>query len=1050
MKRPILLITILSVMLTALGLSAYGQEKIRVSGRVVESQHGEPVVGANVLVKGSNRGVITDFDGQYTIEAPVGSTLQFSFLGMVPKEMPVTARSERIDVTMLADDKTLDEIVVVGYGTQTKQSVVGSIGQVKSDELAKTGGVTTVSNALTGLVPGLTTLNYSGKPGADNAEILIRAKSTWNGSSPLVLVDGVERDMNDIDVAEVESISVLKDASATAVFGVRGGNGVILITTKRGREGKPSMSVSANVIAKTKSRIPGNLNSYDARWLRNQAVERQAALPGYSEGDWQSYITPTGILKAYRDQTDPERYPDVDWQGEMLKQWSWSQRYNMDVRGGTRFVKYFASLAYTYDGDILKGRDLGQGYIPRNDYQRYNYRLNLDFTPTKTTTLSVDMDGAQGIERTTAANVTYLWSNILQKGPDEYPIRLMSVPGQPYVNNEGTNQYNPVEYFNYSGVNREVRTDINTTFNLLQKLDFVTKGLNFKALVNFRNYYIGVGPNIEGSRPRTYKYNASTGEGTPGTKPNPDNSGFDYEPFPNNVTTENIKIPNSGITQVYKNLMYQLSLNYDRTFAQKHRVTALANFKRVENSMGQTFPSYREEWAGRVTYAYSNRYLLEVNGAYTGSEMFAPEYRFGFFPSASAGWVLTEERFVRDLKLNDWLNFLKVRFSMGKTGSDQGITRWLYQSNWTSGNNTALLGYPNPQQASGTYPGYKVSNIANPDARWETAVKQDLGIDASFLKSRLTATADWFWGRRDGVFIAGADRKDVPPWFGASPVGANIGRTKEQGWEVDLKWNATTSFGLNYWASAAFSHATDKILYYGDPELTPAYRRVAGFSLGQPKSQKSNGIITSWDEMYNSPTGENSANNLPGMYRIIDYDGNGVIDSYDVVPIGYPDRPAYTINFTLGAEWKGFSFMIQFYGTQDANLWQEAIEWRNDFSVVDNRMWKDLWSPANPTGTFRSTGYILSGDVANAADYNLIDGTQWRIKNAEVAYRFNNKKLKTIGIESLRVYLNGNNLWLWSRLNEDRETGTTRKADGGHSAKYPMQKRFNFGVRIEF
>jgi TonB-linked SusC/RagA family outer membrane protein len=1038
--------------MTLCALFTYGQQAIRVSGRVVDGGSGEPVAGCAVVVKETSRGTLTDFDGRYSIDVPEGGTLQFSFLGMIPRELPVSPGTTLMDVQMLPEAKVMDEVVVVGYGVQTKQSVVGAIAQVKSDELTRTGGVTTVSNALTGLVPGLTTLNYSGKPGADNAELLIRGKSTWNNSSPLVLVDGVEREMNDVDVSEVESVSVLKDASATAVFGVRGGNGVILITTKRGREGKPVMSASANVIAKSASRIPEILDSYDALWLRNQAIERQMALPTSSESLWQSSIVPVSILEAYRNQTDPERYPDVDWQKEMIKQWSWSQRYNMDVRGGTRFVKYFASLAYTYDGDIIKGRDLGQGYIPKNDLSRYNYRLNLDFSPTSTTTLSVDLDGAQTIERTTLATVSYLWGSILQKGPDDYPIRLNSLPGAPFVNNELTNQYNPVEYFNFSGMGREIRTDINTTFNLNQKLDFFTKGLSLKGLVNFRNYYIGSGPDIQGSRPRTYMYDRATGEARPGTKPNPDNSGFDYESFPNNITLENVKNINGGTVQVLKNLMYQFSLNYDRTLGE-HRVTGLANFRRSENSLGQEFSTFREEWAARATYAWANRYLFEANGSYTGSEKFSRDNKFGFFPSASAGWVVTEEPLIKNLGIDDYLDFLKFRFSWGKSGSDTGIARWLYVTYWNSGNSTTLMGYPSPSQATNTYPGYTVRNIGNPDARWETSVKSDFGIDASFLKSRLSATFDLYWGRRDDIFMSSEQRTAVPPWFGAPPVAGNIGRTKEKGWEMELRWNATTSFGLNYHASAAVSHSEDLILYHEDPELTPSYRRVAGFSIDQPASQKSNGIITSWDQMYNSPMGESPQNNLPGMYRIIDYDGNGVINDYDVVPVGYPARPAYMTNITLGAEWKGLRVMVQLYGTLNSSLWMGAPEWPNKYSVIDRTIAGDMWLPAvNPGGDYRAPVFDLAGDVAKQADHKLVDGTSWRLKNAEIAYSFSTKGLKNVGIENMRVYLNGNNLWLWSRLNEDRETGGPRQAvgEGGHARMYPMQKRINFGVRVEF
>ena len=491
---------ILSLLLCLCSASlTWAQKQIAVSGRVISESDSEPLPGVGVTIKGTTSGAVTDVDGTFLISAPEGATLQLIYIGMQTLEITVTPRmSGSVQTFRLKEDAlALDDAIVVGYGVQKKQSVVGAISQVKSEEIARTGGVTNISNALTGLVPGLSTLNVSGKPGEDDADIIIRAKSTWNGSSPLVLVDGIERGMNDIDVSEVESISVLKDASATAVFGVRGGNGVILVTTKRGQVGKPVMTASANITAKTKSKMPSHLGSYEALLYRNAAIENQVAT---SPSSW-SYYTPVSDLRKYRDQTDPYMYPDVDWTEEMIRKFAWSQRYNWDIRGGTDFVKYYSSLTYLYDGDILKDQDVGQGYTPTNDYSRYNYRINLDFTPTRTTTISVDLDGATGVERTTNAGATYLWRAVYYKGPDQYPVRY---PDGTWANNEnGYNMYNPVELLNYSGMSKETRMDANASLSVLQKLDFITKGLSVKASVNFRNFYYSTGPNISASLPMT-------------------------------------------------------------------------------------------------------------------------------------------------------------------------------------------------------------------------------------------------------------------------------------------------------------------------------------------------------------------------------------------------------------------------------------------------------------------------------------------------------------------------------------------------------------------
>jgi TonB-linked SusC/RagA family outer membrane protein len=1024
---------------TALGFSQPVSNEGTVVGTVVDESG--PLPGVSVAIKGTALGVVTDIDGRFMINAAKGAVLQFFYVGYVTQEI-VVGNQAHLNVILSESAVNLEEFVVVGYGTQRKQSVVGAISQVKSDDLMRTGGVTSISNALTGLVPGLTTLDYSGKPGSDAAEIIIRSRSTWNGSEPLILVDGVERNMNDIDINEVENISVLKDASATAVFGVRGGNGVILVTTKRGREGKAVLSASANVTAKTLSKIPRFLSSYDALWLRNQALENQLGAAPASH--WSSYITPVDILRQYRDQTDPEMYPDVDWQGEMLHEWSWSQRYNMELRGGTKFVKYYTSLAYTYDGDVVKGQDFGQGYVPKNDYSRYNFRLNLDFQPTTTTTFGVDLDGAQGIEHTTNCTPAYLWLGIYGKGPDQYPVRYSD--GMFANNIAGYNMYNPVEYFNYSGYSTETRTDMNAKFTLNQKLNFITKGLSFNGLANFRNYYIGTGPNVNGSRPSTKYIDWRTGTVMVNV-PVSDKTGFDYVPVPPQISTETIYTSN-GTVQLYKNLMYQLSLNYSREFG-VHKVGAMGVFKRIDSAMGQAFPTYREEWAGRVTYDYDGRYLFEGNAAFNGSEKFITGKKFGFFPAAAVGWVVSEEPFFTKLNLNDYVGLFKLRYSWGKVGSDNNIPRWLYVTQWSRVGNSAWLG--TPIQSSSFYPGYKISTIGNPGARWETAIKNDMAVETAFLKNRLAVTMDYYWGRRYDIFM-NASQRNIPDWFGANPVPTNLGRTSEKGWELEARWNATVGSDFKYNVAVMYSNSQDKIDYIEDPELTPAYQKQAGYSIGQQHAYIDNGPITSWDEMYTGVKGSKEPNNfIPGMLQLVDYNGDGVLDENDWVPYGYSNHPRHAMTFILGATWKGLSLMIQVYGTTGINLAQSANEFTapHYYSVVDRSIVDDFWLPqANPDGRYHVPVYNLGGDVNSSGTYNMVDGTMWRLKNTEIAYRFPEASLAKLGLGGLRIFLNGNNLWLFSYLNEDRETGGTRAND--NVQKYPMSKRFNMGIKIEF
>ncbi|MDO9634985.1 MAG: TonB-dependent receptor [Paludibacter sp.] len=1004
-----------------------------VTGKVTDADTFEELIGVTVMVKGTNIGTITDVNGIYRIAASKDNVLTFSFIGKESVDIRVTSTTH--NVSLKDHSVAIDEVIVVGYGSQRKESVVGAISNVKGDDIARITGVTNISSALSGMVPGLTAMSYGGKPGQDEAQLLIRAKSTWNGMEPLILVDGIERDMNNLDANEIESISVLKDASATAVFGVRGGNGVILVTTKRGRESKPVLRVNGNVGIKSVSKVPEYINSYEARWLRNQAIENQVPVDGATWG----YITPISELKHYRDQDLPYQYPNISWRDEMLKKHVWSQRVNMDIRGGTKFLKYFNSLSYVYDGDVLNGEDLGQGYIPRNDYSRLNFRSNFDFSPTSTTTFSVDIDGASGKQQSMGAPAYLVWLGVYGKGPDDYPIKYEDGT---YANNlAGYNMENPVELLNYGGRTTETRTDINTTFSLNQKLDFIIKGLSLSAKANFHNFYYSEGPNIAESRNATKYVDWRNGREVWNYPTAYINSkhGFNF------VSQKPVVSSESAKTNVYQNLMYQISTNYERKFTGGHNVTGLFLFKRRESSMGSNFPSYREEWAGRITYDYKNKYLFETNGAYNGSEKFDRGQKFGFFPSMAAGWVISNESFMNDIE--QYVNFLKVRYSWGKVGSDNNIPKWLYVSQWQIVTNSAKLGYPNAVVPPFT--SYNVSNIGNSYARWETATKNDIALEATMFSNFLSINFDYYWGRRDDIFMSAAQR-NIPPWFGADPVAANIGQTKEQGWEFEAKIKGTTPMKLNYFASAAVSYARDEVIYQEDPYLLPDYQKKAGYQIGQTRSYLNEGVIQSWDEMYTGVMWQNNPQAMPGNFRQIDYNGDGYIDANDVVPYGYPDRPQYTINFTVGGDYKGFSLLAQIYGTRNATLQQWIYEYTAPHyaSVVDRLIYDDVWLPDNPnSGSYRHPSFMYTGN--NIGNYNYKDGSMWRLKNVELAYQLKNKVLEDVGINSLRLFLSGNNLWLFSHLNEDRETGSIRNVHD-HAVKYPMTKTYNLGFNIQF
>ena len=602
-----------------------------ISGSITDSQ-GDPLPGVNVLIKGTTTGTITDLNGRFQLSiSPNDQILVISFIGMVTQEIPIGDRLV-FNAIMEEDVVGFEEVVVVGYGVQRKESVVGAISVAQGEDIVRRGGVTNISSAITGLLPGVVTFNTVGKAGIDDAEILIRGKSTWNESAPLVLVDGVERNMNELDVNEVESISVLKDASATAVFGVRGANGIILITTKRGKTGKPVFNVSANTTLRTISKLPEYADSYTDLNFKNQSIELTIPKDNLAWG----YYTPYEFLMHYKNQDMPYVFPDVDWQKETLRNSAISHKGLIDLRGGTEFVKYFTSLSYTYEGDIFRIEDFGQGYDPKNDLRRLNFRTNLDFQPTATTTFSVDIDGAYARIRDNSGSGWMNWNGLYGKAPYTHPV----------WHEDGTWGYNPVDDvlgvnplhdFNFYGIRSRSRNDINATFRFDQKLNFITEGLSFQARVSTQNSYNTTGPTLDRNTQLKKYINPYTMEEESSATDNT-TTGFNYLPDKSTTTTENPQ------TDVLRNLMYQTSLNYARRFG-KHGFTGLLLFKRDERSLSDEFTAYREEWAGRITYDFDNRYLFETNAAYNGSEQFGPGYKFGFFPSYAVGWNVHNESF---------------------------------------------------------------------------------------------------------------------------------------------------------------------------------------------------------------------------------------------------------------------------------------------------------------------------------------------------------------------------------------------------------------------
>jgi len=1040
----VLALTLIGMIASVNAIAQSGNSPSVAKGILFDEQN-EPMIGVNVLEKGTSNGTISDISGKFQLKLTKPSAiLVFTYIGY--QKIEAKALTTEMRISMVNDSRLIEEVVVVGYGSQKKASVVGSISQAKGDDLKRAGGVSSLTQALTGNLPGVITVTGTGRPGDENAKIYVRGQSTWNNTEPLILVDGIERKINDVDPNEVESISTLKDASATAVYGVEGANGVILITTKRGKLGKPVLTFEGNMVSKTISKMYAPTNLLSALKHRNYAIENNVAVAPLS---WNSYF-PDELIKYYDKSLYPaaqypeidEIYPNVKWQDVLLKDNATSGKLNVSLRGGTNFVKYFGSLSYSKEGDIMNTQDLGAGYVPENSYSRFNYRSNLDFSLTSTTKLTVNLSGFLSTKRETGNNFGILWNGVYGFPSNIYQVQYSN---DYYGMSDNSRLTNPFVTLNRKGVSTTNTSQINTDYKLSQKLDFITKGLSAgvdasldysiltTSAINdasvFGMYYLRevAFDDLENKEKYAIYKNSDL-----------DKNNFYSLENPISRDAESIK---AGSTS--RNLFYQFKLEYAREFG-KHDVAALALVNRREKSYGNEFKTYREDWVGRVTYNYDRRYFVEMNGAYNGSDNFSAERRFEFFPSLALGWTLTNEKFMKEALPK--LSLLKFRYSTGKTGNDRiGAGKWPYVGTYAPGNGTYKFGHITP--VTSPYGILHEKTIATPDIHWEVSKKQNYGVEFGIFDNIISGNFDYYNEHRNDIFLA-SESRNIPQYSGylTNPPG-NIGIVDSWGWEFELKF-AKTFKKVRLWSNYALTFADNKVIYKEDGEFAPDYQKVQGFSLGQNRSNLNTGIIQDWNEFYGGVLSETTTTGLPGDFRQIDFNADGFINSNDAAPYKFTLLPKNTYSWSLGADYKGFSAMFQFYGvfnsTRDFNLTEFPEGECTLYDVQINNSWLPQENRTNDA-TYKS---IRFGSAAStgAGNYYIYDGSYLRLKTVELAYTFNNNNyLKKAGISNMRLYVNGNNLFLWSDIIHETESGNT-----GGDDRYPNMRRINVGTSITF
>lgn len=998
-----------------------------VSG-VVKDDTGEPVIGAGVLVKGTTLGTITDIDGHFSFRADdLNGVLVVSFVGMETQEIPMKGKGT-FDIVLKSSNTLLEEVQVVAYGAQKKVTLTGSISSVNTDELLKV-PTASIGNMLSGVLSGVSSIQSSGQPGGDDPDVFIRGISTLNtmNAKPLYLVDGVERSFFQIDPNEVENITILKDASSTAVFGVRGANGVIIVTTKRGKEGKAKINASFSYGIQTPTRMPEFVNSYDYATFLNEAYTNDGKDPKF---------TPEAV-EAFRTHSNPIIYPDTDWMELLFKSSAPQTQGNVNISGGTERVRYFISMGMLDQKGFFKNHDTR--YDANFNFNLYNYRANLDIDFTKTTLVAINMGG-----RVEKRNFPRSGDDINQLFRRIYWATPFSGPG--IVDGKwikGNSQYLPVGLSDglgniYGrGYGSKTTNVVNLDLALTQKLDFVTKGLQFKIKVAYNSGYDHTkerATSIESYQP-WYRKDVTWMEHPAGSDPN---------------EVVYIQDGEAGLISYAESFgksrdwYAEASFDWKRDFG-LHHLSALALYNQSKTYYPDSdYPGIPRGYVGlvgRVTYDYDNKYLIEGNVGYNGSENFAPGNRYGFFPAVSGGWVLTQEEFLKD---NPVVNFLKIRASYGIVGNDRYhpygtgfMDRFLYLPN------SYFIG-SGYQFGTGTSwsPGAYEKSFGNSGLSWEKSAKQNYGIDFSLFNQKLSGSIDYFYEKRTDIL---AKASTDPIIHAMSLPVLNLGIVSNKGVELNLKWNHKIN-SFRYWTNLNVSYAKNKIVYQDEVPSEYTYTLKTGHPVGQPFGLKVRGFY--YEGMEDVADHSYVLKEGDVVYEDLNHDGK--IDDNDKTAIGYPSYPLLNAGLTLGFEYKGFDFSMLWVGaTKTSRVLEETFRKplgeTYDRSLMSHQF-TDRWTPET-AATAKLPRATIDGVKNNYRDSELWvkDASYLRLKNIEIGYNFRLPFMPKIGMEKMRVFMTGYNLLTFDKLKisdpESMSSGVPQ---------YPVMRVINFGLNVSF
>lgn len=997
--------------------------KRTVKGQIVDAETDETIIGANVWIKESSSGAVSDIDGNFSIPVTGNSTvLVISYIGYEDLHIEVGDRTDLGIIKLKTGGEVLDEVVVVGYGTQKKESVIGAISTVSVSELKVPSSK--ISNVLAGRLSGIVSVTRSGEPGK-GSEFYIRGISTFGANkNPLVLVDGIERDLDLVDPEDIGSFSVLKDATATAVYGVRGANGVILITTRSGKEGKPRINFRVEQGMTGPTQLPEMVNSAQFAELYNEATGT-------------NYYTPD-VIEKYRTGTDPDLYPDVNWIKSLYNDFASNTRLNMNMSGGGSIARYYIAGSLYSEGSIFKNEQ-ENSYNSSLHYRKINFRANVDINVTSSTVLNVNLanvyenrrrpgrgdisDGNGGLDE--------IWSYAFATSPNAFPARYSD--GR-FAGPQAGSGYNPYNLVMQSGYANDYWNSAQSLVGLTQDFGkLITPGLKANIKFSWDAYNSGT---IK--RYMEVQQWLATGRNKEGEiEYNETNRGQESLGYERRL---------DGRRTIY----LEGSVNYDRLFLDKHRLGALVlynqkqtNYLNAENGLG-SLPYRTQGIAGRLTYAYADKYFAEFNVGYNGSENFAPGHRFGFFPAGAIGYMVSNEDFWKPL--SKVIDVLKLKSSYGLVGNDQigGGRRFIYEETIVNEDNNYSFG------STGQYrPGrIRMGEPSNVNVSWEKAYKFNVGAEISFFNS-LRLEGDYFYERREGIFL---QRAGLSGLVGLSTVPwVNVGKMTNRGFDGTLKFNRKIG-EIEFTSLANFTYTKNILEDNDSPDWNYKYRNRTGKPWGQPFGLVALGLFESQEEIDNSPK-QSFGIVRQGDIKYLDVNGDGIVDVSDEIAIGYPAVPQINYGWGLTMQWRGFDCSVFFQGIGRTSLFVNGgsiyafTSGSLTRAAINRDVYDHRWTEAHPDPHAKYPRLDAQNNQNNnrQSTYRMHDASFLRLKNLELGYTFPRRLTEQFYVSNLRIYMTGSNLLTFSKFKLwDPERG------GGEGAAYPPNRVFTMGLNIYF